>query len=153
MASCFPSCRTLGGKTSALPERQQVQEAPAGNRQEPREQRVEGVKRSRVTADESRQHRNGGEDALPRDQLEPGLPGKADVLVGRPVPRVLLLGGGADQPSGDEEMHARLEVGEVGNGDQQLAVWREDAVQLSEGLTLVLEREVLEHVQAERPIE
>ena len=61
--------------------------------------------------------------------------------------------GRADQPPGEQEVHARLQVREVGHRDEQLAAGREHAKQLGERARLILERQVLEHVEAQRAIE
>ena len=52
-----------------------------------------------------------------------------------------------------QEVDARLQVGEVRDRDQQLAAGPQDAVQLGERARLLLERQVLEHVEAQRAIE
>ena len=61
---------------------------------------------------------------------------------------MLQLGRGADETAGEQEMHARLQVREVRDRDEQLAARRQDAVQLRERARLFLERQVLEHVEA-----
>ena len=75
------------GKASGLPERQQVQEAPAGNGEQTGEKPVHGQQRPGVPPDESCHYRDGRKDALPADQIEPGSLSEADVFPGRPIAR------------------------------------------------------------------
>src|SRR5687768_4636524 len=113
MASCFPSSRTLCAKTSALAERQQVQEAPAGNGEQARQQPVDWQKSTRMTADEARDDGNRREDAAPSLQLKAGTLGNLDVLARRAVARMFVLRRGANQSPGQQEVEARLQVREV----------------------------------------
>src|SRR5689334_9593226 len=63
------------------------------------------------------------------------------------------LGGGANQSSAEEEVNSRLQVREVRDRHEQLAAAAQNAIQLAERARLILVLEVLENVEAERPIE
>ncbi len=66
---------------------------------------------------------------------------------------MLELGCGADEPPLKQEVHARLQVGQVRDRHQQLASGPEDAVQFGDRERLVFEGEVFEDVEAQGAIE
>ena len=106
-----------------------------------------------MPADEPGQYRDGRKDPLARDEDESGSLGELDVLGHRAIARMLEFRGGADEPALKEKVHARLQVREVGNRHEQLAPRPEDALQFGERNRLFLERQMLEHVEAQRAIE
>ena len=92
---------------------------------------------------------------MPRRQTtsKPARRAERQVLAERAVARVLQRVRRANQAPGQQEVHARLQVREVRHRDQQLAAGRQHAEQLGERLRLILVRQVLEHVEAQRAIE
>ena len=66
------------------------------------------------------------------------------------IARMLERIGGPDEPAEQQEMHARLEVREIGHRHEQLAAPFEHAMQFRQGLGLSLIGQVLEHIEAKR---
>src|SRR4029077_11297924 len=100
-----------------------------------------------------RDYRQGGEDAVAADQVEPGTIGEPQVLAERAIPGMLHLARGANQAAAQQEVQSRLQVREVRDRDEQLAIRREHAAELLERAWLVSEGQVLEDVEAEDPVE
>ena len=106
-----------------------------------------------MAADLPREYWHGRENPTTCDQFESGAVCQLQVFGDRAVSGVLEFRRRADQAALQQEVNARLQVREVGNGYEQLPVTREHAVQFLERFRLFLERQVLEHVEAERAIE
>ena len=75
------------------------------------------------------------------------------VLARRTIARVLELRRGADETALQQEVRARLQVRQVRDRHEQLASGTEDAMELRERPWLLVEREVLEDVEAQRAVE
>ena len=103
--------------------------------------------------DQTRDDRNRRKDAATRGEREAGALGQLDIFARRTIARMFQLRRRADQPPAQEKVDARLEVREVRHRDEQLAARCEHAEQLAERARLVLEREMFEHVEAQRAIE
>ena len=87
---------------------------------------------SGLAPDPRRDDGDGRKDAVFCHHVESRAVEQTPILRQRPVARMLHLVGRADQAPGKQEVHARLQVGEVGDRDEQLAVGRQDTVQLGE---------------------
>src|ERR1051326_7027925 len=84
----IPGLHSAIGNASALAEREQVQEAPAGDGQELGQGAVERSERLRMLANEMRHDRNGGEDPAPGDERESRALREAQVFTRGTVARV-----------------------------------------------------------------
>ena len=137
-----------------FPERQQVQEAPAGDREQP------GQPRGAAAGARAGGGGSGASGPAPsgrcrgaRRATKPARRASSRYSADRAIARMLELGRGPDQASAQQEVHARLQVREVGHRHEQLAAGPQHAVQFGERHRLLLERQVLEHVEAQRAIE
>ena len=139
---------------SGAREAQHVQEAPARHGQQPRQRAVQPAAAAPVIggstasaparSERCRGARPAGSPrARARSRYSPI--GRSPGMLGE-VRR-------ANQPPGEQEVHARLQVREVRHRDEQLAAGRDHAKQLRERPRLVGERQMLEHVEAQRAIE
>ena len=81
---------------------------------------------------------------------EAGASCQVEVVGQRPIARVFQRTRGANQPSPQQEVHARLQVRQVRHGHEQFAAGLQDAVQLGERAWLFLECQVLQHVETQR---
>src|SRR3954469_6004017 len=140
-------------RDSAPAERQQVQEAPARQRQQQRQRAMQRQERARMPANEMRDDGDGGKDALATDQFESSAARQLPVLVDRTIAGMLEFRCGADQAPAQQELDARLQMRQVRDRHEQLAARLEYAVQLGERARLFLERQMLEHIEAQRVIE
>src|SRR5687768_1080315 len=94
-------------------EGQEIQEAPAGHGEQPRQGPMQRRQRARMAPNEMRDHRYGGKDPLAAHQHEAGAFSHPAVLEDRTVAGMLDLGCGADQTAAKQELHPRLQVREV----------------------------------------
>ena len=76
-----------------------------------------------------------------------------DVVGGRPIARVFLLGGGTNEAAAQQEMQTRLQVGEVRHRHQQPASGPQHTMELGDHAGLFVEGQMFEDVEAEEPIE
>lgn len=110
-------------------------------------------KRARVTPYQARENGYGRKNPTSSDQLEAGALAQAHVLGRRSIAGVFRFRRGADQATPDEKVDTRLQVGEVRDRNEQFTARLEDTVKLSQRTRLIGERQVLEHVEAQRAIE
>src|SRR5690606_4599648 len=94
-----------------------------------------------------------GEDPDLFDDVEGGAAQELDVLAERTIPRMLDLARGPDQPAPEQQVQSRLQVCQIRDGDDQLALGSQDPMQLREGGGLVRVRQVLQYIETEDPCE
>src|SRR5678815_2363036 len=104
---CFSRSRT---RTSGTREAQDVEEAPARHRNEPRQDAMQRLEPGRMPADEARDDRNGRKDAVAVLELKARSPSQIQILDDWPIAWVLGRIRGPNQAASQQEVHARLQV-------------------------------------------
>ena len=103
--------------------------------------------------DPAREHRHRREDAAALDQPEAAGARQIEILGDRPIARMLGEIRRVNQPAAQGEVHARLQVREIGHGDEELTARRDHAKELRQRLRLLGKRQMFEHVETQGAIE
>jgi hypothetical protein len=98
---------------------------------------VEPGARLRPASDPGRDDRQSGKDAVAAHQVEPCAIGEPQVLGERAITGVLQLAGSANQAAAQQEVQSRLQVREIRDRHQHLAIRREHAAELLERARLI----------------
>ena len=107
----------------------------------------------RMPPNEAGQNRDGWKDAAPLQEAEAGTVCEFQIFPDWAVARVLGQVRGSDEAPLHQEMNARLQVGQIGHRDEQLATRSKDTSHFPKSRGLIVERHVLEDVEAEDAIE
>src|SRR3954470_20851262 len=115
MARGFESSRTFWSNGSGFPQRKKIQKAPARDRKQTREPAMERLQGAGTASNPPGEHRHGRKDAAPREKDESGASRQIDVLDGGSIARMFVFRRGANEPSLEQKMDARLEMRQVGD--------------------------------------